>query len=365
MSRIARSIRLLLEGLHRYDHSVLWEEAMKLAGLILLLCLAGFFLGLGCSGDEPPPPSPKPKVVKKAIPKAPAEAAKPAAVPVEEKAGPEEKTKPEPSAKAGPESRPDPAAKAPGLPPATGTAKTDEKPKPEVPASAPEKPKPDPAAKVPEKPVPEGEPKSVEKAKPQPPAKPEKKETRVEASGPKAAPAQAQERVSRADDKKGFYSVRKGDTLASIAGRGEVYGDRLKWAILYRTNREALGSLPQGETLPDVGLPEGMQIRVLSEEEMKRNVQRRASSLWVVNALSAVTQGEVVPAVLSLVKHGYPVYITTAKVNDKDWMRLRVGFFKTRAEADEEGKKIMELLHFKDSWTTKLGANEFADFARY
>jgi len=69
--------------------------------------------------------------------------------------------------------------------------------------------------------------------------------------------------------------------------------------------------------------------------------------------------------VLSLVKHKYPVYITTAKVNDKDWMRLRVGFFKTKAEADDEGKKIMELLRFKDSWTTKLGANEFADFARY
>jgi hypothetical protein len=46
-------------------------------------------------------------------------------------------------------------------------------------------------------------------------------------------------------------------------------------------------------------------------------------------------------------------------------MRLRVGFFKTKAEADDEGKKIMELLRFKDSWTTKLGTNEFSDVARY
>lgn len=314
---------------------------MKLSGLILLLCLCGFFLGLGCSTEEPPPVPPEPKVVKKIIAKAPAEPAKPAATPVEEKARPEEKPKPEPP------------AKAPEPPQATVSTKTEEKAKPEVPASAQEKPKPELAAKVPEKPGPE------------PPAKPEKKEMRAEASPPKGSQVQAQEKVPRADDKKGSYPVRKGDTLASIAGRSEVYGDRLKWAILYRMNREALGSLPQGENLPDLELPEGMQLRALSEEEMKRNLQRRASSLWVVNALSAVTQGEVVPAVISLVKHDYPVYITTAKVNDKDWMRLRVGFFKSRAEADEEGKKIMELLRFRDSWTTKLGANEFSDFARY
>jgi len=335
---------------------------MKLSGLILLLCLSGFFLALGCSREEPPPPAPKPKVVKKTIAKAPVEPAKPVAPPVEEKAGPE--GKPEPQVKAEEKPKPDSVSKAPEKQQPVAAPKTEEKPKSEVQTRAPEKPKPQMEAKVPEKAKPEVQAKTEEKPGPQPPAKTERKEARGEPT-PKAAQVQAQEKAPRAEDGKGYYAVRKGDTLASVSGRSEIYGDPLKWAILYRTNQDLLGSLPQAENLPDLELPGGIRLRILSEEEMKRNVQKRAGSLWVVNTLSSVTQAEVVPAVLSLVKHKYPVYITTAKVNDKDWMRLRVGFFKTKAEADDEGKKIMELLRFKDSWTTKLGANEFADFARY
>ena len=331
---------------------------MKLPGLILLLCLCGLFSGLGCSREEPTPPAPKPKVVKKTIAKAPVERAKPVAPPVEEKARPEEKPKPEPPVKTEEEPKQELAAKAPEKTQPVVAGKSEVQTKP------PETSKPEMAAKVPEKPRPEVPAKTEEKPKPQPPAKSEKKEVRVESS-PKVAQVQAQEKAPRSEDGKGYYVVRKGDTLASVSGRSEIYRDPLMWAILYRTNLDVLGSLPQAENMPDLELPIGIRLRMLSEEEMKKNVQRRAGCLWVINTLSAVTQAEVVPAVISLVKHKYPVYITTAKVNDKDWMRLRVGFFKTRAEADEEGKRIMELLHFKDSWTTKLGTSEFSDFARY
>lgn len=325
---------------------------MKLSGLILLLCLSGLFVCLGCSKEEQPPPTPKPKVVKKTITKAPVESARPAEPPVEEKARPEEKPKPEPPLKAEEKPRPELVVKAPEKPQPLVTAKTEEKPKPEVQVRPPEKPKPEVQAKAEEKPG------------PQPPAKPEKKEMRAEAPT-KAAQVQLQERVPRAEDEKGYYVVKKGDTLASVSGQTDVYRDPLKWPILYRTNLDVLGSVAPAENMPDLELPIGIRLKILSEEEMKKNVEKRAARVWVVNALSAVTQAEVVPAVISLVKHNYPVYITVAKVNDKDWMRLRVGFFKTKAEADDEGMRIMELLHFKDSWTTKLGTNEFSDVARY
>ncbi|MEW6666783.1 MAG: SPOR domain-containing protein [Thermodesulfobacteriota bacterium] len=337
---------------------------MKLPGLIFLLCLCGLFSGLGCSREEPPPPAPKPKVVKKSIAKAPVEPAKPVAPAAEEKAKPAETAKPEPPAKAEEKPKPEPAAKAPEKPQPPAAPKVEEKPKHEIPAKGPEKPKPVTEAKVPKKLQPEPRAKAEEKPAPQAAAKPEKKEPKVQPP-PKVAQVQPQEKAPGAESSKGSYAVKKGDTLATVSAKTEVYGDPLKWAILYRTNLDVLGSLPQADNLPDLGLPSGIRFRILSEDEMKKNAQKRAGCPWVVNALSALTQAEVVPAVIILVKHDYPVYVTTAKVNNKDWLRLRVGFFKTREEADEEGKKIMELLRFKDSWTTKLGTNEFSDFARY
>jgi hypothetical protein len=54
------------------------------------------------------------------------------------------------------------------------------------------------------------------------------------------------------------------------------------------------------------------------------------------------------PTAIRLVNDGYPVYLTRAKVKGKDWMRLRVGFFKNRTEATTEAKKIMGLLKLAD-----------------
>jgi hypothetical protein len=81
--------------------------------------------------------------------------------------------------------------------------------------------------------------------------------------------------------------------------------------------------------------------------------------------VSATTNTKIIPPAIRLINNGYPAYITRAKVKGKDWIRLRVGFFKSRTEADTEGKKIMAMLKIADSWVTKAGKKELEEFGGY
>jgi cell division septation protein DedD len=166
-------------------------------------------------------------------------------------------------------------------------------------------------------------------------------------------------------DSRDFYVVKPGDTLARIAGKRKVYGDPLKWAVLYRLNAAALESLPGTDNLPDLPLPPETRLRIVRPEEAKGNIEKRSGSVWVVNVLSATTNSEVIPAVVGLARKDYPVYVVSARVNEKDWMRVRVGFFKTREQAESEGKRIMEMMNLKDTWVAKLPKGEFVQFAGY
>jgi len=163
----------------------------------------------------------------------------------------------------------------------------------------------------------------------------------------------------------GYYIAKKGDSLSSIAAREDVYGDPLKWPILYRLNMDKLGKLQFGEGLPDGEVPEGLRLRILSPNEIRENLKRIGHNVWVVSVLSGTTDREVIPAAIRLIRNGYPVYITRVTVKAKDWMRLRVGFFKNRSDADNEGKKIRTMLNLHDSWITKVGKQELEEFGGY
>jgi len=166
-------------------------------------------------------------------------------------------------------------------------------------------------------------------------------------------------------DEPGFYVVKKGDSLSSIAARTDVLKDPLKWPILLRLNRDKLGEWTAGEDLPDRDLPQGTKLKMVTAREARASFKKETGSLWVVNVLSAATRAEIVPPAVTLVKQGYPVYIVRANVNGKDYMRLRVGFFKNRSEADEVGKKIKEQLNFQDSWSTKADKEEYEEVAGF
>lgn len=163
----------------------------------------------------------------------------------------------------------------------------------------------------------------------------------------------------------GYYTVKKSDSLSSIAGRGDVYGDHLKWPNLYRLNMDKLKDIKIGEGLPDRKLHEGMRLKITTPEELRKIQKRHAGHLWVVNILSVSNEREIVPQVVRLIREGYPVYFTRVNVKGKDWKRLRLGFYKSKKEADTEGKKIMALLKLVDSWSVKIGEKEFTEYCGY
>ncbi len=163
----------------------------------------------------------------------------------------------------------------------------------------------------------------------------------------------------------GYYMAKKGENLSSIATRADVYKDSLKWPILYRLNMDRLSTVPEAKDFPETELPEGLRLKIVSADEKKENLEKRLDNLWVVNVISDTTHKEINPTAIRLMKNGYPVYIARARVKGKDWLRLRVGFFKSRTEANIEGKKIMAMVNLTDSWVAKVEEKEFKEFGGY
>ena len=187
------------------------------------------------------------------------------------------------------------------------------------------------------------------------------KEKLVKASGAETS----KKKEDSVKEEEGYYIVKKGDSLSSIAGKKEVYDDPLKWPILYRLNLDKLSDIQSGQDFAEREIPEDLRIKFLTSDELKQNLEKRTHGLWLVNILSATTNKKIVPAAVKLIKEGYPVYIVSAKVKGKDWMRLRVGFYKNREEANTHGKKIMEIINLTDSWSTKADEKEFEEFGGY
>lgn len=163
----------------------------------------------------------------------------------------------------------------------------------------------------------------------------------------------------------GYYVLKKGDTLAGLAGKEDVYGDPLKWPILVRHNVDELSHMSTAEDLPDRLLPDGMKLKIFTQDEVKNNLEERGKRRWAVNVLSTPNKREVIPVVVRLIRVGFPVYITRANVKGTDYIRVRVGFFAEKTEADVEGKRLMEVLNLSDFWTIEVGEKEVREFGGY
>lgn len=164
---------------------------------------------------------------------------------------------------------------------------------------------------------------------------------------------------------RGHYVSRTGDTLMGIAAKEEVYGNPLKWPILCRYAVDDLGILDMKGDFHRKILQKGLRFKILQPEEVHENLRMRADHRWVVSVLSSTIEEEIIPPIVTLLKEGYPAYLTEARIKGNDWMRVRVGFFGTRTEAEAEGKKIMSLLKLHELWVTKIGSPEFKEYAGY
>jgi hypothetical protein len=163
----------------------------------------------------------------------------------------------------------------------------------------------------------------------------------------------------------GYYIVKKGDTLTAIAARKDVYQDYLKWPILLRFNLDQLSHLPVDADFQDKELPAGTKMKIVPPQSVKTSSKKGGDKIWVVNVLSSKTNDKIVPPAVTLIEKGYPMYIARANVKGEEWMRLRMGFFDKRAEADELGKKIKDLMNIKDSWTATVGRKEYEEFGGF
>ncbi len=182
---------------------------------------------------------------------------------------------------------------------------------------------------------------------------------------PKPQETVTQENKVETVDEPGTYIVKKGESLASISGRIDVYGNSLDWPILFRQNLDKFDNEEIEDSLPDKIIREDERLKIGTPEEMRENLTKRADKFWVINIVSARDGKEVVSPALKLIKGGYLVYITGANVNGKPYQRLRVGFFKDREEAEAAGKEIMSLLNVPKFWFTKITTSEHEEFAGY
>jgi hypothetical protein len=164
---------------------------------------------------------------------------------------------------------------------------------------------------------------------------------------------------------KGYYITETGDSLSKIAGRKDVYGDILKWPIIYRMNMGVLDGLAKDMISPNAKIPAGIRLKIVSSLEVQENLTKSPKDYWIINVLSAQEEEVIVPHAIKLIRSGYPAYITTADIKGKEWMRLRVGFFGQKEDADREGKKLIDLLGFTDIWTTKVGDIERGEYGGY
>jgi len=163
----------------------------------------------------------------------------------------------------------------------------------------------------------------------------------------------------------GYYIVKKGDSLYKIAGFKEVYGDPTKWPGLFRMNRGLLSGMEVTEDFPHRTLPQGLVLQYVTAREAAENLSRLGPKVWVANVLSSQSSEGFVRPAIALIRKGHHVYMDRAKVKGKEWMRLRVGFFKDRREADSAAKEIRSILDMKDIWVTKIEKEELEEFGGY
>jgi len=70
-----------------------------------------------------------------------------------------------------------------------------------------------------------------------------------------------------------------------------------------------------------------------------------------VSACQSYTQAKHFKDVLK--NKGFPAYLTEATVKGKKWYRVRLGFYPTKIEAVEVGKRIASEFKIKDYWPVK------------
>lgn len=183
----------------------------------------------------------------------------------------------------------------------------------------------------------------------------------------KPAPVAEEENIDETEEAAAeeFYITGGDESLSMIAARDDVYGDPLKWIILYRLNLDAFKENKKDESFPDQIVPAETRLKIAAPAVAEKTLINGDEDRYVVNVLSSSEGEKIAPKAIKLVDSGYNAYITVANVNGHDFHRLRVGFYDKRAMAEEAGQKIAGLLNVSDVWTAMADELELNDYGGY
>jgi cellulose synthase (UDP-forming) len=83
---------------------------------------------------------------------------------------------------------------------------------------------------------------------------------------------------------------------------------------------------------------------------------------WIVQVAAVRTQKEAMVYKEKLMASGFPAYSGSAMVKEEEWIRVRVGFFKNKDEAQKAGEEIRKKCYFKGQyWITRVSQKEMED----
>ncbi|MBI5887127.1 MAG: SPOR domain-containing protein [Deltaproteobacteria bacterium] len=135
-----------------------------------------------------------------------------------------------------------------------------------------------------------------------------------------------------------------------------------------------------GETKPAVKAAAGPAMKetapkpveaAKAETEKKPAKSRKAleaqvsSKPWAINISSFITGNEAQAFRKKLKASGYKAYVSKFEKDDMTWYRVRVGFYRTQAEAKQAGKKIAAKFKIDhEPWILKPAKAEMAKYAK-
>jgi uncharacterized protein involved in exopolysaccharide biosynthesis/uncharacterized protein YgiM (DUF1202 family) len=87
-------------------------------------------------------------------------------------------------------------------------------------------------------------------------------------------------------------------------------------------------------------------------------LQRNIKNPWVVHLISSLSKDYAIGLVKEMKRDGNDAYVTRFKNKNRDWYRVRAGFFPTRDNALKTGKGLSEKYSLPDYWITKAPREE-------
>lgn len=139
------------------------------------------------------------------------------------------------------------------------------------------------------------------------------------------------------------YTVKRGETLWGIAKGGQLVNSGWEWRTILHQNSEKIdyAFISKEEGAWKIMLEAGRELKVAPADKNLRDPV--VGKKWVIQlaALNEKLLKRAVNVVRLLIKNGHYAYLTRHEADGQVWLRIRSGFFDSKAEAEESAGKIL------------------------